>query len=244
MPRFVSLAAGKATPTAARPALPHSRHSSAPPPEVQALLLKATHRNKGDNSQLSTLHSQLLPAAGKRAKRFRRSRERAKAANRQTPPMTGSGSEVEAEDRAQGGGGRPVRCRRAEARAWQGAVSRDEATRRGSAADGAGGRMLPPGGRDEGETGDPRAKTCHARAISPPPAERTASGRVRIRQDSPPTAYMHTPSGAMDAKAASPGAGVQLRRNRPHADKARKMHASKHANSRRGLEYLCAARNK
>ena len=99
------------------------------------------------------------------------------------------------------------------------AVFRDEATRRGSAADGAGGRTLPPVGRGEGETYDPSAKTCHARAISPPTAERTASGRARIRQDSPPTAYMHTPSGAEDAEAASPGAGVPLRRNRPHADK-------------------------
>ena len=70
---------------------------------------------------------------------------------------------------------------------------------------------------------DPRAKTCHARAISPPTAERTASGRARIRQDSPPTAYMYTPSGATDAEAASPGAGVPLRRNRPHADKAPNM---------------------
>jgi len=91
-----------------------------------------------------------------------------------------------------------------------GAVFRDEATRRGSAADGAGGRTLPPEGRDEGETCDPSAKTCHARAISPPTAERTASGRARIRQDSPPTAYMYTPSGAKDAEAASPGAGVPL----------------------------------
>ena len=99
------------------------------------------------------------------------------------------------------------------------AVFRDEATRRGSAANGAGGRTLPPVGRDEGETYDPSAKTCHARAISPPTAERTASGRARIRQDSPLTAYMHTPSRATDAEAASPGAGVPLRRNRPHADK-------------------------
>ena len=138
----------------------------------------------------------------------------------------GSGSEGEAEDRAQGGGGRPVRGRRAETRAWRGTVFRDEATRRGLAADGAGGRTVPPGGRDEGETGDPRAKTCHARAISPPTAERTASGRARIRQDSPPTAYMHTPRisaehkvraaqralarWAKDAEAASSGAGVPL----------------------------------
>jgi len=100
------------------------------------------------------------------------------------------------------------------------AVFRDEATRRGSAANGAGGRTLPPVGRDEGETYDPSAKRCHARAISPPTAERTASGRARIRQDSPLTAYMHTPSGAEDAEDASPGAGVSLRRNRPHADKA------------------------
>ena len=42
------------------------------------------------------------------------------AANRQTPPLVGSGSEGEAEDRAQGGGGRPVRGRRAEARAGRG----------------------------------------------------------------------------------------------------------------------------
>ena len=106
------------------------------------------------------------------------------------------------------------------------AVFRDEATRRGSAADGAGGRALSPGGRDEVETYDPSAKTCHARAISPPTAERTASGRARIRQDSPPTAYMHTPSGAEDAEDASPGAGVPLRRNRPHADKALNMNAT------------------
>ena len=97
-------------------------------------------------------------------------------------------------------------------------------------ADGAGGRTVPPGGRDEGETGDPRAKTCHARAISPPPAGRTASGRARIWQDVPPTAYMHTPSGAADAEAASPGAGVPLQRNRPHADKALNTNEHPHAN--------------
>ena len=168
------------------------------------------HRNKANNfpslstlhfnSTLSTLHSQLLPplASGLSASAFRR--ERAKAANGQTPPLVGSGSEGEDEDRTQGGGGRPVRGRRAEARAGREAVFRDEATRRGSAADGAGGRTVPPVGRDEGETGDPRAKTCHARAISPPPAGRTASGRVRIRQDSPPTAYMHTPRGRRTPK--------------------------------------------
>ena len=46
----------------------------------------------------------------------------------------------------------------------------------------------------------PRAKTRHARAISPPPAERTASGRARIRQDSPPKAYMHTLRGLRTPK--------------------------------------------
>ena len=60
-------------------------------------------------------------------------RERARAADREAPPLLGSGWGGEAEDRAQGGGGRPVRGRRAEARAWRwrGIPRRSHATRIG-----------------------------------------------------------------------------------------------------------------
>ena len=67
-------------------------------------------------------------------------------------------------------------------------------------------------------------------AISPQPVGRTASGRARMRQDAPPTMYMHTPSEATDAAVASPEAVVPLRRNRPHADKALNTSAHPHAN--------------
>ena len=58
---------------------------------------------------------------------------------RQTPPDLGSGPVDATEERLQGDGVAPVRGRRAEARAGLGAVSRDDAPRRGSAADAAGG---------------------------------------------------------------------------------------------------------
>ena len=216
MPRLLQLAAGRVSPTAA--ALLRLTRDT---PSLRRPKFKpCSFRQRTATRLVRLLHSQLLQWLASGLSGSAEGGSAQKAANRQTPPMTGSGSEGEAEDRAQGGGGRPVRVRRAEARAGQGAVFRDEAYATRIGCGWRGRSTLPPGGRDEGETRDPRAKTCHARAISPPPAERTASGRERIRQDSPPTAYMHTPSGATDAEAASPEAGVPLRRNRPHADKA------------------------
>ena len=41
----------------------------------------------------------------------------------------------------------------------------------------------------------------------------------RIAQDCYPTAYMHTPSGRMDAQADRAAQGARLRRNLPHADR-------------------------
>ena len=41
----------------------------------------------------------------------------------------------------------------------------------------------------------------------------------RIAQDCDPTAYMHTPSGSMDAQAGRAAQGARLRRNLPHADR-------------------------
>ena len=72
---------------------------------------------------------------------------RRKTERTKTPPLLGSGSADATEEWAQGDDAATVRVIRAEAQAGQGAVFRDDATRRESTADGAGGDAPSHGGK-------------------------------------------------------------------------------------------------
>ena len=54
-------------------------------------------------------------------------------------------------------------------------------------------------------------------AISPQPVGRTASGRARIRQDAPPTAYMHTPRISAEHKVRAAKRALARRTPKPPA---------------------------
>ena len=102
--------------------------------------------------------------------------------NEKDAPNVGSGSGDAAEERAQGDGAVTVRGRRGEAQAGRGAVFRDEAMRRGSPADGAGGATTLPRRERRGCGTRPQFPRCHWRQVSPPTAERTESARGGLRR--------------------------------------------------------------
>jgi hypothetical protein len=135
------------------------------------------------------------------------------------PPLLWSGSWDTTEERAQGDGESTVRVRRAETQAGQGAVSRDDAPRRGSAADGAGGDAASPVGSNEGASQDPRTKTCHARRVSGPQRNACLSDEAICAGLAPESVLVYDER-CEDAQIARLKGGVPLPRNSPHADKA------------------------
>ena len=97
----------------------------------------------------------------------------------------------------------------------------DEASRDGPRANATGGRGGRAGaGRRRPEKRRTRPEMPCAACFAAVSGAEPARAR-RVAQDCDPTAYMHTPSGRKDARIGRPHGRAPLRRNKPHADKAR-----------------------